>query len=268
MKGNTANRKTFVKIINDLKGRFHLGKCAIVCDKGLVSKNNLEKINSNELKYIVTLSKKEITSSAKLDTRDFSSLSKENLKDFLLSFDKYNSRTYFKELPIKEGKRFILCFNPEKFLQERKDREEKLSSIEEYLTKFNKELLQAKKSREKQSINKHIHSYLKKRKAIRFFSWALHKEYILSQKTKRKITTYQIKYARNKEWIKKAQILDGVYVICSNLVEKKENNQEFLISPEQLISSYKNRVKIEQTFHYIIYKELCRNKTNLSLERG
>lgn len=58
-------------------------------------------------------------------------------------------------------RRYILCFNPEKLLEERKQRENKLSSIKEYLERWNNQLLSSKKSKDKELLSKKIYAYLK-----------------------------------------------------------------------------------------------------------
>ena len=50
----------------------------------------------------------------------------ERKKDYFIYHSK---RAYYRELKPRDGKRYILCFNPEKFIQERKDRLDKIESI-------------------------------------------------------------------------------------------------------------------------------------------
>ena len=68
----------------------------------------------------------------------------------------------------------MLCFNPEKFIQERKDRRDKIESIKKYLDAKNRELAQAKKSRERQLLREQlIIAYLKKRQTHRMFKFSV-----------------------------------------------------------------------------------------------
>jgi len=81
-------------------------------------------------------------------------------------FAYHSKRAYFHPLEEKEeDRRYVLCFNPEKFAEERKQRAEKITSIEKRFREWNQKLLKAKKARDKGRTEKEIFAYLEKRKA-------------------------------------------------------------------------------------------------------
>ena len=150
-------------------------------------------------------------------------------------------RAYFHELKKEKKRRYILCFNPEKFLEERKQREKKLASIKSYLERWNKELISAKKSKNKELLGKKIYSYLKKRKTENLFTIKL----IPKRKRikKKVITTYRIDYQIKQDKLKNLKLSDGIYCILSNLPEEK--------AASFLVSSYRERRKVEVAFSYL-----------------
>ena len=156
----------------------------LVMDKGMVSRDNLEFLEEEGFTYIVTIARSSVKKLPDFPKELLEKLAKEleNQSDKKASdlievmkkypyFTYFSPRAYFHQLK-KEGKRrYILCFNPEKFLEERKQREKKISSIIAYLERWNRQLLSIKKSKNRQLLSKEIYSYLKKRKVEEAFSY-------------------------------------------------------------------------------------------------
>lgn len=101
----------------------------------------------------------------------------------------------------------MLCFNPEKFIQERSDRQDKIASVKKYLDSKNKELAQAKKSRNRQLLRENLTAYLKKRQVQWMFKFRLLKL------QKGRVRTFQIRYGLREDKIKEEGLLDGIYVV-------------------------------------------------------
>jgi transposase len=228
--GNTADTKTVKEFVGELSERFGIKKACLVMDKGMVSNSNLEKIETEEFDYVVTLRRNSIALIADMPWPYLRGIDEGNVHKKKEYFQKHSPRAYYKELKQREGVRYILCFNPEKFLQERKDRQEKIESIKRYLDHKNKELLSAKNKRNIEILREEIKRYLEKRAAQKIIKFRLMKSG----------HTYQIKYRPDEEGIKEAAKLDGVWVIMSNVAE---------VSPGELIQAYRNRMEIERTFH-------------------
>ena len=91
-----------------------------------VSKKNLEKIKLEELNYVVTMRKSGIKEIKDMPWQFLKTITTKNAHKKKDYFIYHSKRAYYKELKTIHGKRHILCFNPEKFLQERKDRTEKI----------------------------------------------------------------------------------------------------------------------------------------------
>jgi transposase len=228
--GNTADTKTVKEFVSEIKDRFHIKKACLVMDKGMVSNSNLEKIEADEFDYVVTLRRSSIVLIADMPWKQLRSLNENNVERKKEYFKCHTRRAYFKELKQQGKVRYILCFNPEKFLQERKDRQEKIASIKRYLDNRNKELSRTKNKRNAEVLREELKKYLEKRVAQKIFKFRL-----MSRGN-----TYHIAYQTVEKELKEAAKLDGVWVIMSNVAEA---------SPGELINAYRRRMEIERTFH-------------------
>ncbi len=250
--GNVVDKTTVKNILNNLKEKFGIRNCCIVLDRGMVTDDNLEEIDKKSFSFIVTLTKDEIKKLGEIPWEFLKTIKEDNVDDKKKRFKFYNERAYWEELKEVDGKRYILCFNPEKFLQERKDRVDKIKDIEEYFRKKNVELLSSKKMRDKSKIERGAYYYLKKRGATKYFKDIETEERMkeITKKCKeghkkREVKVYFIKYRIDTEKIEEEKLLDGMYVICSNLYEDLNRKE---VSSEELISSYRCRIKIERAF--------------------
>ncbi|MGQ9818232.1 MAG: IS1634 family transposase, partial [bacterium] len=182
----------------------------------------------------------------------FRSLTEANLKARLSYFNRYNERAYYRELPMVGKRRYILCFNPEKFLEERKNREAKLRSIEEYFLKLNQALSKAMNSRDRKKVEARVYYYLKRRKALRYFRYEVRevRQRFSRQGKVREVLTYQLDFERDLARLEQESLLDGVYVLASNLVVRNGVG-EIIVSALDLVSAYRWRIIIEQTFHHL-----------------
>jgi len=114
--GNTNDAKTLVPVVEDLRNRFEIRKVVVVCDRGMVSAKNLEEISKAGYEYIVGVKMrglKEVRDEVLPRAQVFKFVS-ENLQ--------------VKEIDI-EGRRYVICFNPDEAEKDRNDREAILEKI-------------------------------------------------------------------------------------------------------------------------------------------
>jgi transposase len=152
-------------------------------------------------------------------------------KDYFIYHSK---RAYYKELNAVQGERHLLCFNPEKFIQERKDRAEKIESIKKYFENKNKVLSQSKKKRNRGQLREELQKYLKNRGAHKIFRFRL---YSMGK-------SFKISYRTDDIQVRELAKFDGIYVIASNVKETKA-------TAEDLINAYRDRMEIERSFHQL-----------------
>jgi transposase len=246
--GHIRDSKTIIETVNTLKETFKTSKVCLVVDKGMVNQNNLQNIQENNFFYLCTLPKpffrkldsfpKEliISLSEKLEIE----INKENpdyqkLMAQFSYFTYYSERTYYHVLEeTSDVFRYILCFNPEKFAEERKQRTEKIISIESYFKTYNDQLSKAKKLKDKTQIENQIYAYLEKRKATGLFT---------TKVIKKTNNIYHLQWQINTKKIDLLKLTDGFYCLKTNLPNQ--------IEPSFLVSSYRQRKKVESAFSYL-----------------
>lgn len=252
--GGLHDSLTVKEAATSLKKKFQLKNIILVMDKGMVSQENLKFLEEQNFSYIVTIPRSRVKTLPDFPKELLETIGKEleeegekrklNPKGIMEKYPYFTyllPRAYFHELK-KEGKRrYILCFNPEKFLEERKQRKKKLSSIKNHLEKWNQELSAAKYSKDKKSLGEEIYHYLAKRKTENLFTIKL----IPKRKRikKRTITTYKIEPQIKLEKLESLKLSDGIYCILSNLPQEKTSSF--------LVSSYRQRRKVEVAFSYL-----------------
>lgn len=250
--GNTVDITTLKGTIDKLKELFSISSCAIVSDRGLVSTENISDIQG-KIPYIMLsdLPKEEKNLIFKEASGILSSYTEKNLQKKVKELFPYSDKLYYKELSFFNGQRNILCFDTEKYVDDKKYRENMLKKVENYFNSQNDSLLKAKRSRDYKKLDKQIDHYLKRKKVSRFFTYELIPKSVtvLTKKGVKEISTFQIQYSRNQTSIDKSAIFDGAYLLISDLKDKI--NQEYIFSPFELIKAYKRRNLIEQAFRVI-----------------
>jgi len=120
--GNTSDMTTLVPIIEALKKRFSIHKVVLVCDRGMVSKKNLEAVEEARFEYIVGMKMRNL-----VEVRD----------DVLGRAGRYHEvseNLRVKEVRIDE-RRYVVCFNPDEATKDRADREATLEKIRSKLAR-------------------------------------------------------------------------------------------------------------------------------------
>ncbi len=232
LEGNTADTKTVQGFVDELKRLFNIKQACLVMDKGMVSIANMEKIQAQNFNYVVTLRRNSIAKIKGVPWNYLKSINESNIQTKKDYFIYHSQRAYYKELPPAQGKRYILCFNPEKFLTERLSRLDKIASIKKHLDQKNQQLSKAKGRRHRELLREELKRYLEKRSASGLFSFRL----IAKEKT------FQISYKVLKKAVADAAKLDGIYCLMTNLKTA---------SPKELIDAYRSRMEIERSFHQL-----------------
>ena len=118
--GNTSDVTTLGKVVDALKGRFAIEKVVVVCDRGMVSRGNLEHLENAGYGYIVGVKMRGF-----IEVRD----------EVLGRSGRY--RVVKDNLHVKEvlvdHRRYVVCFNPEEAVKDAHDREAILASLREKL---------------------------------------------------------------------------------------------------------------------------------------
>lgn len=118
--GNQADTRSLLSVVDRLRERFGLRRVCWVADRGMVSQANMEALEERGLEYIL---------GARLR------LQKEVRETVLARAGRYKEVTpnlRVKEVRI-EGRRYIVCHNPEEAAKDAQDREAILAALEDQL---------------------------------------------------------------------------------------------------------------------------------------
>lgn len=118
--GNTSDIQAMADVAGILSKRFSIEKVVVVCDRGMVSKKNLDDLTARGFEYIVGSKMRRI-----LEVRD----------QVLSRAGRYRvvkENLHVKEVLV-EDRRYVVCFNPEEARKDKEDREKILAGLERKL---------------------------------------------------------------------------------------------------------------------------------------
>ncbi|MEA2012379.1 MAG: IS1634 family transposase, partial [Verrucomicrobiota bacterium] len=252
--GGTADSKTVKWLLDKCKKKFKDLNITAVFDRGFVSDKNLDKFESDKIKYISAMDKNQIKGicNDKINFNKYTDFTVENVYEKIENsnfFIKINTTTYYREIKVEKKRRYILCFNPQLFIDQRNAREKNIKILNsEIIPEINEELLEAKKSRNIDATKNKFKKVLRRMKITSFADIEL--EDILVKNNDTEIKTFKGRLSINSNLKKKAIELDGFWLLVSNLSEQ-DNNGEFLISSKDTLAPYREKVIIEDAFRDI-----------------
>ncbi len=250
--GGTADATTIAWLIERMSKRFKVKNTTLVFDRGMVSGDNLTLLEENEIKYISAMDKNQIEDITGLDFNQFSHLDLNHVDEQaekLKSFTKLNGNTYYQEVVVKKNRRYVLCFNPQLFKDQRKARDQATIDFFTFVDNLNNELIKAKKSRQQEATYKKFKKGTSKYKLAKFVDVSLEVTHVRGKTDEVKIRTFQGSVIVDEEKKKAAGKLDGFWLLVTNHVEK--NSDSFKVSAKEAISPYREKVVIESAFRDI-----------------
>lgn len=251
LQGGTADATTIAWLLNRLKKRFTIASTTVVFDRGMVSDDNLDLLEQAEIKYISAMDKSQIE---KITGIDFASSFK-NLgfkSDAPSNFIQINEMTYYREIKLEGKRRYILCFNPQLFIDQRKARDQAIEDFKSFAENVNKELSEAKRDRTEDDTFNKFNRQLLKKKLNGFVNVKL-EPLSLMQKDKTgalySVISYQGAIQIDESAKLKAGRLDGFWLLVTNHNEKR--NKNYLMSAPEAIQPYRDKFVIESAFRDI-----------------
>lgn len=247
----TADVNTIKNLSTQWKIQFKFGdyEIILVFDRGMVSDENLKHLELNKYIYITAMDKNQIPNLKNVNIERFEILNSENMIEQIkkMMFVKYDDQTYYQNLGIVDGRRYVLIFNPDLFVDENNSREKLIIRAKSYLEEESKALSNAEKSRNKSTTRNRIDKELKTMKADKFIEYDL--ESLVINKEGKEVNSFRIipkETDGTKEAIKQAKRTDGLWVIVTNSTGKEEKGRK--LTEEDLISAYRDKNQIEQAF--------------------
>jgi len=169
--------------------------------------------------------------------------------DELSGFTKLNKDTYYSECALNDKRRYILCFNPQLFKDQRKARDQAIVDFWIFVKALNSELKVAKRSRQHKATKEKFTRRLKRVKLNAFVDVDLCVIYIKGETDKFDIRTYQASVIVNEQEKRTAEKLDGFWLLVTNHVER--DSEHYTVTPEEAITPYREKVVIESAFRDI-----------------
>jgi transposase len=250
--GGTADSKTIIWLLGRLQERFKIPKTTLIFDRGMVSDDNLTLIEDAGIKYISAMDKSQLEGITGLDFSLFSYLDFNHIDEQasdLPNFTKLNEITYYQEVKVEGKRRYILCFNPEMFKDQRKARRQVVADFRAFVDDLNVELCEAKNSRQRKPTYNKFKQKLKKMKLTRFVDVKLRIVRMKREIAHGSIRTYEATVIVDKTEMCKAGRLDGFWLLVTNLMENVNN--VFKVPAEKVITPYRDKVVIESAFRDI-----------------
>jgi transposase len=247
----TADVNTIKDLSTKWKIQFGFGdnEIILVFDRGMVSDENLKHLELKKYIYITAMDKNQIPKLKNVRIERFEILNSENMIEQIekMTFVKYDDQTYYENLGIVDGRRYVLIFNPDMYIDENNSREKLIIRAKAYLEEESKDLSNAEKSRNESTTKNKIDKELKTMKADKFIEYDL-KSLMVNNKGK-DVKSFRIipkETDATKEAIKQAKRTDGLWVIVTNNTGIEKEGKK--LTEEDLISAYRDKNQIEQAF--------------------
>ncbi|MCG2735322.1 MAG: IS1634 family transposase [Candidatus Methanoperedenaceae archaeon] len=247
----TADVNTIKNLSTQWKTQFKFGdnEIILVFDRGMVSDENLKHLELNKYIYITAMDKNQIPNLKNVNIERFEILNSENMVEQIkkMMFVKYDDQTYYQNLEIVNGRRYVLIFNPDMYVDENNSREKLIIRAKAYLEEESKALSNAEKSRNESTTKNRIDKELKTMKADKFIEYDL--EYLEINNQGKEVNSFRIipkETDATKEAIKQAKRTDGLWVIVTNNTGIEKERKK--LTEEDLISAYRDKNQIEQAF--------------------
>jgi transposase len=249
--GNTAEVKTLKRNIDACKKRFQLtgANVTMVFDRGIISDDNAQMIEDAQMKYISALDRNQIPGCG-VDLAPFKQISIDDESPKPAGYKKYDDQLYFNDHGIVDNKRFIIGFNPTLFVEDRKNRKEKINFFESYLKNENKDLKNAKRDRKRQATENRVLNELKRLKIKKYYEQPVLDPIVVETRLKngsvKCVNSFKVRISKKTDVIESDKLLDGVCVFITNHIERQ--GRGFKVTPFMVIRAYRDKTKIEDVF--------------------
>lgn len=188
--GNTNDQTTVMDQIKELQKDFGIKEMVFVGDRGMLTSKRIAELESGDFEWVKYISG--------LKRQEMMGLAEDEEHPIQLGLFDHNNLAEV----IHDGKRYILCHNPLKKPQDEKVRLRLLEKTEEKLNSI-KSNVESNRLKKKDKIARRLYRWINKWGMERFFLFDYGDGYF--------------SFSRNEEEIERYSMLDGCYVIVSNL---------------------------------------------------
>jgi len=253
--GGTTDATTISWLLGRLEKRFKIPQTTLVFDRGMVSDDNLALLEEAEIRYISAMDRNQLEGVTGLNFAKFSHLDPKGVDKQaakLKGFTKLNDTTYWCEAKVIGKRRYILCFNPQLFKDQRKARAQAVQNFRSFADGANGQLLHAKRDRERKSSHAKFTKELTKTKLDKFVGVTLDaiRVKVANEKGKeRNVRSYQAAVEIDDKAMRLAGKLDGFWLAVTNHSGKQDG--KFKMGAAGIITPYRDKVVIESSFRDI-----------------
>lgn len=134
-KGNLAETKTLIPVLEKLRERFSVTNVTVVCDRGLASKSNVEALQTSQFHFVIASKLRSMSKKLKLnDITSYSVMPNQNLIPA-------EERTFFRLLPHPQysDTTLIATYSPSRAHKDREDRNRLLAKLRKKIDNSSKE---------------------------------------------------------------------------------------------------------------------------------
>jgi transposase len=250
MPGNTQDVTTVQDIIKQVKARYGIDKCTMVIDRGMISKDNLLALEGGGWQYVSAMDRDEIENAPFFEEALPRAVLPEDYEQVMAAWGfapfEQDGVLYFRE--FEEGKRrYILSFDVNRFLEERKRQGERLREGLDWIEEKNRTLSKAKKTKNKGVLEREIDSLLKRKHLKRFLKIQVEPTtHAVIAKTgrERSVQSFMLSYSIDRGLLQREQRLHGITCFITNLHKKDALAREVILW-------YRRKNKVEEAFHEI-----------------
>jgi len=208
--GNTKDETTVVDKITEVQKLYKISEVIFVGDRGMLTRANLEKVkNVNGLNTISALTHPQM---------------KELLYRNVIQLDLFDEKNIVEIIdPDNPKQRYCLCQNPESAKRETKTRNALLEKTREGLEK----IATSKRKSTVEKISARVGKLLSKTKMGKYITW--------------KVSRKKLHWSLNEDLVDIEELLDGCYIISSDVPAEKMESYE-------IVASYKKLTLVEKAF--------------------
>ena len=197
--GNRVDVTTVADIVSQMEARFGVADRVWVMDRGMVSRSNIEWLQSTGRRYLLGAARSEL----------------KKWKPELLEEDNWEQVRDGLEVKICRGpegeETFILCRSTERLEKERAMHERFADRIREGLESLERRLLKARSPADRSQVERQIGRLLERnRRAARMFRVVVHEDPTLGSRLR-------LDWSVNEEWDEWARRSEGCYVLRTNV---------------------------------------------------
>jgi transposase len=230
--GETPDKATLQKVVQDLKARFPIQRCIVVGDRGLLSEDNLQALAAAQLDFIVSRPLRRNLTAQKV----LSALApqiKAQITHWHQAQTPLDKRQAFFEVTL-EGRRFVAAHQEDIAQQTKKSCQRKLIKATSYITeRIARTVLQQKgslpvkgRALNHQETLLHVHAYLRDRQLLRYYRLRLDEQGAVEC----------LPHEENRQW---ELAIDGKLLL---------ETTNHTLSPWEIVRQYKELQDIERCF--------------------